>query len=119
MKRVILYFFVNLFFVVAINYSNAGYSDNPGASILNNGHNELEVSIFPNPFTGSQLTVQANKDFYSVEILDIVGKVVYFEEFKSKVSKAVLDFDNADKGMYIVRVKFDDKNIHTEKIIVK
>ncbi len=119
MKRIILFSASLLFLVTAINYSNAGYSGIPADNILSSEQSELNVSIYPNPFTGNYLTIEANRNFQSIEILDIVGKVIYFEEFESLITKASVNLNNIDRGMYIVRLKFDDKTFYTEKIIVK
>ena len=105
--------------MIGIHFVSASYSEIAEDNFALTNNAELEVTIFPNPFSGNQLTIEANRNFESVEILDIVGKVIYFKEFESAIIKVEINLSGTDKGLYIVRIKFDSKNFHTEKIIVK
>lgn len=79
----------------------------------------LNVEIFPNPVTEGRLTVQSDKPIISVQILNITGKLVYAQDFKSGTSMVEIELDKVDKGIYLVRVNFPEQVSHTEKIMVR
>ncbi|MFP4023246.1 MAG: T9SS type A sorting domain-containing protein [Thiohalospira sp.] len=73
--------------------------------------------IYPNPVT-SKLKIKSEKDIQLVRIYNIVGTVVYSENYL--VNNATIDIkkNNIDKGVYIVEViNWDDKKF-IKKIIV-
>jgi len=84
-----------------------------------NNINPDEISIFPNPVVGKKLTIAAENPFDMIEILNIVGSSVIMQEFDLGIYKVVLNIENLDKGIYIVKVKFNSNIIVTEKITVQ
>lgn len=80
---------------------------------------ELKVEIYPNPLTEGRLTVKANEQILSIQVLNITGEIVLNTEYQPETYSVVLELNQAEKGLYLVRVSFDNKVIHTEKIMVK
>ncbi len=69
-----------------------------------------EIKVFPNPSQGIfSLTIENPKTReYDIEILDISGKLVYHETFKTEYGKENVTFEisvpGAQKGAYILRI---------------
>jgi hypothetical protein len=78
-----------------------------------------KVTVFPNPLTKDNLTIKADKEFFEIEVLNIVGKSVFKKELISGSMKEIIDLKDFEKGLYLIRLKFDNKTIYTEKLIVK
>jgi hypothetical protein len=80
---------------------------------------ELKVNIYPNPVINNQINVTANRDIQSIKILTIVGSVVLDREYEAGTTNIQLDLDKLSKGLYLLKIKFDEEKTYTEKIMVK
>lgn len=80
-------------------------------------NNYLDLNIYPNPTTGEFYLSQIlnEKLITSVEILNILGENILFDQSKNNALIAI-NLKTAPKGMYIVRV-YCDGNIYMKKII--
>jgi hypothetical protein len=125
MKKIILFISFALSLIFTINIVVANYYltqpvGNPDFNIFPKQNTiEAKVTIFPNPLTKENLTIKADKEFFEIEVLNIVGKSVYKKELISGTMKEVIQLKDFDKGLYLVRLKFGNKSIYTEKLIVK
>jgi hypothetical protein len=85
--------------------------------------NELthDIMIYPNPCIGN-ITISFNTDdlfsqVYSMDVIDISGKVVYPEVWlNSSISQVSLNLIN--QGLYFVRIFKNRHLIHTDKLII-
>jgi hypothetical protein len=80
---------------------------------------ELKVSVYPNPVINNQINVTTNRDIQSIKILTIVGSVVLDREYEAGTTNVQLDLDKLSKGLYLLKIKFDEEKTYTEKIMVK
>lgn len=80
---------------------------------------EMKIEVFPNPMTEGVLTLKTEAQMRSVQILNITGKIVFNQEYQPGTYSAVLELSKLEKGIYLIRINFSDKNIHTEKLMVK
>ena len=88
-------------------------------SALNADIQELKVSVYPNPVINNQINVTTNRDIQSIKILTIVGSVVLDREYEAGTTNVQLDLDKLSKGLYLLKIKFDEEKTYTEKIMVK
>ena len=58
-------------------------------------------SIFPNP-TSSHITISSEKDFHSIAIVDLLGRVVYAQT--NNGTHSTLDVSSYCNGVYFVRI---------------
>jgi hypothetical protein len=88
--------------------------------LANDNFVKNSFSIYPNPNNGS-FTIQfteAVNDF-SIEIFDLMGRVVYENSFKQDSSlEHTINIDNPNRGVYFANIKSGD-GIVTKKIIVE
>jgi hypothetical protein len=124
MRKVILLSLVGLAMILSINYvigsiytkvsENDPYVENSPVQ-----WSDLKIALYPNPLIEDRLTIESNKDFLSIEILDVVGKTVYKENFEDGISHISIGFKEFNKGLYIVKINFEGKKYYTEKLLVK
>jgi Secretion system C-terminal sorting domain len=88
-------------------------------SAWNTDVQELKVSVYPNPVINNQINVTTNRDIQSIKILTIVGSVVLDREYEAGTTNVQLDLDKLSKGLYLLKIKFDEERTYTEKIMVK
>jgi len=86
---------------------------------LNAEIQDLKVTVYPNPVINNQINVTTNRDIQSIKILTIVGSVVLDREYEAGTINVQLDLNKLSKGLYLLKIKFDEENTYTEKIMVK
>jgi hypothetical protein len=78
-----------------------------------------EIEMYPNPVTEGRLTISSTDNIQSVQILNITGKIVFSQEYQPDTNTVDLELDKLEKGIYLVRVSFEGKETHTEKVMIK
>ncbi len=84
-----------------------------------NDNDPDNVTVFPNPVIDNKLTISAENSIIMIEILDIVGGSVYIQKYETGTNKVTLSLESFNKGLYIIKVKLNDKSTFTEKIMIK
>ncbi len=86
--------------------------DTFGLSKINS---DVEINIYPNP-AENELNVSSSIVITKVEILNILGQVVFTKELKSKNTK--INISILPKGNYITKIH-TEKGVKTEKILIQ
>ncbi len=86
---------------------------------VNETKNKNNIVVLPNPVTNSQFAIKSDLPVESVEVVSIVGQSVYFHDFGSHQKDVRVLMNNALPGIYLVKVKFNDDQMVTRKIIVQ
>lgn len=87
---------------------------------LSVGENSLnKVSVFPNPSANGVLYVNTNNAITTIEIVDLLGKVVATEVKNDQSSAAVVITDKLRKGTYLLKVNFADKSSSQQSIVIE
>jgi hypothetical protein len=71
------------------------------------------VSVYPNPSTG-RLQIKADS-VVSVELVDVLGKVVFTS--KNVNNDTILDLSSLNKGIYLAKITGENIN-YTEKVVL-
>ncbi|MDT8413619.1 MAG: T9SS type A sorting domain-containing protein [Vicingaceae bacterium] len=70
--------------------------------------------IFPNPTNGLiNIELNSDKPYFEIEVFSLLGELVYVNKVNS--SKLTFDLSQYPKGMYLVKIKQDNRYYH-EKI---
>ena len=122
MKRVFLLLSLSILLsTILVNsgtFSTDGIYDNSHLYMSFNDDRD-EIQIFPNPVTDKILNITSENSIAKIEILDIIGSTVFIQEYDTDTRKVVLSLDNLNRGMYIIKVKLENKTAFTEKIMIK
>lgn len=73
-----------------------------------------DVNLYPNPNNGS-FSISSFDKIETVEIVDMLGKLV----FKNKNNSNEYNINGISKGLYLVKVTFDNDKVMIKKMIVK
>ncbi|NHB67135.1 T9SS type A sorting domain-containing protein [Perlabentimonas gracilis] len=75
------------------------------------------LSVYPNPSNG-HITLNYDRPFEKItlSVYDITGKLLDTRSLHD-ANKASVDFSNLQKGMYILKIRIDDKEINSKMII--
>lgn len=79
----------------------------------------LKVEVYPNPVENNRINISANQDIRSVKILNVLGAVVFNEQYDEGTNNVQLDLNKLNKGLYLLKVEFAKEETYTEKIMVK
>ncbi len=79
----------------------------------------LKVEVYPNPVENNRINIIANQDIRSVKILNVLGSVVFNEQYDEGTNNVQLDLNKLTKGLYLLKVEFVRAETYTEKIMVK
>jgi len=86
-----------------------------GITNVNNVQKTNNCEIYPNPNSGI-FTIKTTNNNNTIEITDILGKVVYLTQTSSNITN--VDLNNTQIGIYIVKIT-NNYGITTEKIVIK
>jgi hypothetical protein len=98
-------------FWVAITYHDILHSGEPPDVAINNIINE--IIVYPNPINTSLYV----KGLDNININDIVLFDMFGEKQNITINNELINFDNLEKGIYLLRIKYLDARTLTRKII--
>ncbi|MEE4215653.1 MAG: T9SS type A sorting domain-containing protein [Bacteroidales bacterium] len=76
------------------------------------------TKIFPVPVTNNRFTITSDKEFTFVRLTNIIGQETTREKFSYPRKRAEISFSNAQKGIYLVIIEFEDKTRIVKKILI-
>ncbi|MEI7499559.1 MAG: T9SS type A sorting domain-containing protein [Bacteroidota bacterium] len=79
----------------------------------------MNVNIKPNPVINNQFTVTGNQAITSIEVVSIVGKIVYSKFVASRQTEVKVVLNEIPDGIYLVKIKFNDDQSVIKKIIIQ
>ncbi|MCK5787498.1 MAG: N-acetylmuramoyl-L-alanine amidase [Chlamydiia bacterium] len=99
-----------------VYFDELRYVQRSGYGLSNDEYeNNIQVSLYPNPTSGT-LNVTADTDINKIEIYDVTGQLIIFNEFSD--SSVNMSLDHLNNGLYIVRI-ITDKTVVNSKIQIR
>ncbi|MGM0667765.1 MAG: T9SS type A sorting domain-containing protein [Bacteroidota bacterium] len=101
-----------------------GQSEEKNASSVNSmifensNAEDNNTKIFPVPVTNNRFTITSDKEFTFVRLTNIIGQETTREKFSYPRKRAEISFSNAQKGIYLVIIEFEDKTRIVKKILI-
>ena len=91
----------------------------PKAMVNTTFSDENSIVVYPNPASNFALiNLPKNIESFKIEITDLLGKIIFSEEVKTKVNEYKIDLEGYNDGIYFVKVT-NEKMKKSFKIIVK
>ena len=113
MKKLIVLFWVLGFFAASVFAQQE-------VNMSFNDVKPYDVLIYPNPMTGEQFTVKSTEDIVRVEVVNVIGKVIKrVENDGFAIKKVPVLVGKCEKGLYLVKVSFEDDKMVIKKLLVK
>ncbi|XZF12673.1 ELWxxDGT repeat protein [Chitinophagaceae bacterium MMS25-I14] len=89
-----------------------------GTSVITVSSNSKEISVYPNPSSGS-FTVQLNdQDFSQLQVYDQVGRIVYTQSLQPAQQQVSISIKGITPGIYYLQLKGKD-GMPTKKIVIQ
>lgn len=85
------------------------------------GENEIQpsVDIYPNPVVNNKFSVNADEQLKMIELIDLTGRVVEAKEFGAQSFSSQFVTAQKLRGVFIVKVTFQNGTIYTKKLLFK
>ena len=92
------------------------YAENYEEDYTTEQNDKFAFSVFPNP-TSSNITIVSEKDFHTIEIVDILGRTVIRQSDIGQ-SEIAINVSHLSPGMYFVRI-MTENSIEVQKFVKK
>jgi len=86
--------------------------------IENSFEEDTNTKIFPVPVTNNRFTITSDKGFTFVRLTNIIGQETTREKYNYPRNRTEITFSNAQKGIYLVTIEFEDKTRTVKKILI-
>jgi hypothetical protein len=103
--------------IASIAFLGIGLTGNVSAGFFDNVKPET-LKIYPNPVIDGTISITSDNEIERIEILSIVGQVVYTQELEPSNSVR-LNIDQIQSGIYLIKVTYVDNTSDTKRIWVK
>ncbi|MDZ7742094.1 MAG: lamin tail domain-containing protein [Bacteroidota bacterium] len=80
---------------------------------------DIQVEMYPNPVQDGQFSISSPEQIRSVEIVNLMGSVVYRQQLSNMAYSMEVKLEQAEKGIYFVMIHFGNKSSQTRKIIIE
>ncbi len=78
-----------------------------------------ELRIYPNPCRENKVTIEFSvKQITEIRLINITGKEVYQKSYPIPENKKQVELTGIPNGIYIIRIKTDDQNLVTKKLMI-
>ena len=85
---------------------------------LFNKEKEPEIKIFPVPVLNNRFTVSSDVPFKFIRMTNIIGQEITREKLVFPVKSKVIEFQGAEKGIYLITIELEDNRKIVRKILV-
>jgi hypothetical protein len=81
--------------------------------------NVQSIAIYPNPLTGSSVTVDASMDVTKLELVNLIGQVIWETAIGLPSRQVQVDLPSDLEGIYLLRVYFTDSRSAMQKLVIR
>jgi len=79
-----------------------------------------EALIYPNPMIGEKFMVKSESLISRIEVVNVIGKVISrTENANFELNEIQVFLGKCEKGIYFVKITFEDKKSIVKKLLVK
>jgi hypothetical protein len=85
-----------------------------------NGKEIKDALIYPNPMIGEKFMVKSESAVTKIEVVNVIGKVINrTENINFELTEIQVYVGKCEKGIYFVKITFEDKKSIVKKLLVK
>jgi hypothetical protein len=95
------------------------WCDCKNAQSLGSMNKHIDLVVNPNPVSGGQFTLSSTLPFISIEVVSMIGRSVYSQNFSHPQRDARVMLNNLPVGVYFVKVLYGDNQSGIKKIVLQ
>jgi len=77
------------------------------------------VMFYPNPVDGDTFTIKANQNITEIEIMNVIGQIIHRQKNKIPGTEMQVDMSSGQRGLYTIKIVFEDKTSVIKKFMVE
>lgn len=77
------------------------------------------VVVYPNPVTSNKVSINANSYWNRVQIINLLGQEITNVQLPSSVKDQELPIPQIEKGVYMMKIYFDDRSVLLQKLVIR
>lgn len=114
-----------LIVILAVSSVNTGFAqersnENVDFFVQNQNNRGHDVIIYPNPVTEFKFKIKSTDIITRVEVVNIIGQCMYYHDNNTlSHDDLFVQMDRCEKGMYLVKITFEDNKSIIKKLLVK
>lgn len=118
-----IFFLTVLIVVLPLNILLGQKVDNKTTSDVNpitltDEEQDPKIRIFPVPVLNNRFTITSDIPFTLVRMTNIIGQEITREKHNYPIKRDVIEFSNAERGIYLVTIVLEDNRKIVRKILV-
>ncbi len=118
-----IFFLTVLIVVLPLNILSGQKVDNKTTSDVNpitltDEVQDPKIRIFPVPVLNNRFTITSDIPFTFVRMTNIIGQEITREKHNYPIKRDVIEFSNAERGIYLVTIVLEDNRKIVRKILV-
>jgi len=78
-----------------------------------------EALIYPNPCVGETFQIKSKSEIVKVEVVNVIGKLINRTRNESLKQNFPVYIGKCKKGLYLVKITFNDKKSIIKKLLIK
>ena len=119
MKQFLLVATMLLISISCFSQNNSGSSYNWNSSINNIEQKTNDIKVYPNPCKNNRATIESNfQQIKEIQITNITGKQVFYKKYIIPENKKLLQLDDFQNGMYLLKIKTTNDKFVVKKFII-
>lgn len=86
--------------------------------VLSDEKQDPKIKIFPVPVLNNSFTITSDIPFIFVRMTNIIGQEITREKHNYPIKRDVIEFSNAERGIYLITIELEDNRKIVKKILV-
>ena len=86
---------------------------------INQIASKIDLKLYPNPTNNSVFFIESGEPISGIEVYNIKGQLLYGVVGGMPLETIQINLDNAPTGIYLVRVKFENDQVETRKVVLR
>ncbi|PCH91564.1 MAG: hypothetical protein COB85_08950, partial [Bacteroidetes bacterium] len=79
----------------------------------------VDFKLYPNPANSSVFYIESGDPISEIEVYNITGQLLYGVKGAVPLQTIQIDLKNASTGIYLVRVRFENDQVETRKLVIE
>lgn len=79
----------------------------------------VDFKLYPNPAYTGNVEIEAATGIRQIEIFNIVGQKMWHESYNSSIKSTSINTTQFEKGMYLIRISWEDSKWSSTKLIIE
>ncbi len=86
---------------------------------INHIADKLDFKVYPNPANSGVFFIESGEPISGIEVFNTTGQLLYGVSGSLPLETIQIDLKNARSGIYLVRVRFENDQVETRRLVIE